>query len=439
MTQGSVETQRSFVLQVALDFLIGDRALEVAREAVAGGIDWLEVGTPLLKSEGLNIVRALRREFPEHTIVADTKTMDAGRIEFEAAAKAGANVAVVMAAASESTIRECIEAGRNYGIKVTVDLLGVEDYIGRAVQVQQWGADYVCLHCPIDDQMRGLDPFDKLRKLAPEVSLPICVAGGINSETVVDAIEAGAGIIIAGGSIIKSPDAAAATRQIRQAALTGVKQATKLFKRVGEGNIREALLAASTANISDGNHRLPTLVGITPLAPGMRMAGPAVTVRTAPGDWSKPVLAIDEARPGDVIVIDAGGEPPAVWGELATLSAKQKGLAGVVINGPARDSGEVRSMGLPVFCRGVCSRAGEPKGLGEIGAPLRISGVLIMQGDWIVADDDGALALPRTRAAEMANRGMDCLEMENRLRQEIISGSSTLGQVQQLLRWEKNA
>jgi len=216
-----------------------------------------------------------------------------------------------------------------------------------------------------------------------------------------------------------------------------VRRATRLFKRVGDDNIREALLAASTANISDGNHRLPTLEGIGPLAPGMRMAGPAVTVRTAPGDWSKPVLAIDEAAPGDVIVIDAGGEPPSVWGELATISAKQKGLAGVVINGTARDSAEVRTIGLPVFCRGVCSRAGEPKGLGEIGAPLRVSGVLIMQGDWIVADDDGVLVLPRTRAAEMANRGMDCLEMENRLRQEIISGNTTLGKVQQLLRWEK--
>jgi len=178
---GDILTQRGIVLQVALDFLISERALEVAREAVAGGVDWLEVGTPLLKSEGLNVVRALRREFPRHTIVADTKTMDAGRVEFEAAAKAGANIAVVMAAASESTIRECIEAGRNYGIKVAVDLLGVEDYIGRAKAVQDWGADYICLHCPIDDQMKGLDPFDKLRRLAPEVSLPICVAGGIRN------------------------------------------------------------------------------------------------------------------------------------------------------------------------------------------------------------------------------------------------------------------
>ena len=431
------EKTRRIVVQVALDFVITQRALKVAREAVAGGADWLEVGTPLLKSEGLDAVRALHREFPEHTIVADTKTMDAGRIEFEAAAKAGADVAVVMGAASESTIKECIEAGRNYGIKVAVDLLNVDDYIGRAKQSEQWGADMICLHCPIDDQMRGLDPFAKLRALAPEVAIPVCVAGGINSETAVEAVEAGAEIIIAGGAIAKAADAKAAAADIKRAAETGVRKATKLYKRVGEDKIRDALLAASTANISDGNHRLPVLEGILPLAAGVVIAGPAVTVRTAPGDWAKPVLAIDHAQPGDVIVVDAGGVPPTVWGELATLSAIQKGLAGVVINGTSRDSADIRSLGFPVFSRGVCSRAGEPKGLGEIGAPLRIAGVLIMPGDWIVADDDGVLVLPRARAAEMANRGMDCLEAENRIRQEITSGKTTLGKVKQLLRWEK--
>ena len=425
-------------MQVALDFVVLERALQVAREAAAGGIDWLEIGTPLLKAEGLDAVRALRKEFPRHTIVADTKTMDAGRMEFEAAAKAGADVAVVMAAASESTIKECIEAGRNYGVKVAVDLLNVDDYIGRAKQAEAWGADIIYLHCPIDDQMKGLNPFDKLRALAPEVSIPVSVAGGINSETIVDAAEAGAEIVIVGGAIAKAANAQAATAQIKRAAETGIRRTTALYKRVGEDRIRDALMAASTANISDGNHRLPTLEGILPLAPGSKAAGPAVTVKTAPGDWSKPVLAIDQAQPGDVIVIDAGGVPPTVWGECATLSAKQKGIAGVVINGTVRDSSDIRSLGFPVFCKGVCSRAGEPKGMGEIGAPLRISGVLIMQGDWIVADDDGVLALPRAKAAEMANRGMDCLEAENRIKQEIISGKTTLGQVQQLLRWEKN-
>ena len=167
------------------------------------------------------------------------------------------------------------------------------------------------------------------------------------------------------------------------------------------------------------------------------MVGRAVTVRTFPGDWAKPVEAIDVAEPGSVIVVEAGGVPPALWGELATNSAIQKGLAGVVIDGATRDSADIRELGFPIFTKHVTSHAGEPKGLGEIGVPIRISGRRVCPGDWIVGDDDGVLVVPKDRAAEIANRGQDCLEKENRIRAEITEGKSTLAQVANLLRWEK--
>jgi len=91
------------------------------------------------------------------------------------------------------------------------------------------------------------------------------------------------------------------------------------------------------------------LEGLRPLAPGMRLVGPALTVRTYPGDWAKPVEAIDLAQPGDVLVIDAGGVGPAIWGELATHSAIQRGLAGVVIDGAIRTPGTSSSWALPPF------------------------------------------------------------------------------------------
>jgi len=137
-----------------------------------------------------------------------------------------------------------------------------------------------------------------------------------------------------------------------------------------------------------------------------------------------------------VIVIDAGGVPPALWGELATHSAVQKKLAGVVIHGAIRDTPEIRRLGFPAFARHVTARAGEPKGFGEIGVPIEIDGIRIEAGDWIVGDDDGVAVLPRARAAEIANRAMDRLEMENRVRKEIQAGS-TLAQVVDLYKWEK--
>jgi len=426
------------IIQVALDFDEMPRALRLAREAVEGGADWLEVGTPLLKSEGMEAVRALRREFPDRRIVCDTKTMDAGRAEMEMAAKSGANVAVVMGAASDETIIDAIRAGKNYGIEVEVDLMGTPDPAARAKQAAEWGADLVCMHTPIDAQMTGGDPFEAVRAIAEAVDLPIAVAGGINSETAADALAAGASVVIVGGALIKSKDARAATVELRKAVDEGVKVATKLYKRATtDDEIRTVFELASTANISDGNHRSPCLAGIHSLVPGVKMVGRAVTVRTFPGDWAKPVEAIDVAEPGSVIVVEAGGVPPALWGELATNSAIQKGLAGVVIDGATRDSADIRELGFPIFTKHVTSHAGEPKGLGEIGVPIRISGRRVCPGDWIVGDDDGVLVVPKDRAAEIANRGQDCLEKENRIRAEITEGKSTLAQVANLLRWEK--
>ena len=424
-------------IQLALDFADLSRALAVARAAVPEGIDIVEAGTPLIKSEGLNAVRELHRLFPDRPILADLKTADAGRIEMECAAKAGAAMAICLGAVSEATVQESIEAGRNYGIEVGVDMLGVADYVGLAKKCEAWGAAFLNVHLPIDDQMRGLQSFERLRQIAEAVTIPVAAAGGLNSENVVDAIAAGASIVIIGGSITKAADVAQATRDIRRAVDTGAKVHTDLFRRAGETDIREVLSRVSAANLSDGAHRLPSLDGLRPLWPGIRFCGPALTVRTLPGDWSKPVLAIDQCKPGDVLVIDACGRPPAVWGELATQSAIVNKLSGVVIDGAVRDTMDIRRLEFPIFSRCVSANAGEPKGLGEIGQPIFLSGQRIMTGDWILADDDGVVVLPKARAVEMANRAQDVLEKENRLRDEITSGRSSLGKVAELLRWEK--
>ena len=424
------------ILQVALDFVDMSRAMMLAEEAVAGGADWLEAGTPLIKSVGLDAVRQLKARFPEKTIVADLKIMDAGRIEVEYAAKAGAGVASVLAAASDATIAECLEAGRQYGVKIVADLINVAHPVERARELAALGIDYIGVHTPIDVQMLGGSPFDTLRAIAAVVDTPLCVAGGVTSATVIEAIASGAAVVIVGGAITKSANAAAATAEIRAALDSGQGVETTAFRRATADTLREILSRVSVSNISDAMHRGGVAPGIYPLTPGLRCVGPALTVRTAPGDWAKPVQAIDLARPGDVLVIDAGGVQPAVWGELASNSALNQQVAGVVIDGAIRDSADNRELGLPLFSRSVCPHAGEPKGLGEIGAGIRISGVEVNTGDWIAADADGVVVIPKAHAVEIANRAMNVLESENRIREEIRRGS-TLSKVVELLKWEK--
>ena len=154
-------------MQVALDMMHLKRALAIGREAVEGGADWIEVGTPLLKSEGAEAVRALRKAFPERTIVADMKTMDVGGFEVEIAVKAGADVVTVMGLSDDATISESALTARRYGAKVMVDLMNVPDKVARAKRSAELGASYVCLHVGIDVlfELQSLRrPFFDLRR-----------------------------------------------------------------------------------------------------------------------------------------------------------------------------------------------------------------------------------------------------------------------------------
>jgi 3-hexulose-6-phosphate synthase/6-phospho-3-hexuloisomerase len=424
------------ILQVALDFANLSQALRVAEEAVAGGAQWLEAGTPLIKSEGLQAVRELKRRFPDHTIVADMKTMDAGRAEVEMAAQAGASVVTVLGAASDATIVECVEAGRRYDARIMIDLAEVADPPNRARRAQELGAAIIGVHLPIDVQMRGETPLDTLRAVAAAVEIPVAVAGGLNSETAPQAVAAGASIIIVGGALTKAPNAREATETLLRAMRTGEALATERYKRGGPEQIREILEKCEAAQVTDALHRGGWVEGLRPLFPGAHCVGPVLTVWTYPGDWAKPVEAIDQAAPGTVLFVDVRGEGPAVWGEEATKSCISKGLAGIVIHGALRDSRAITELGFPAFCSKVAPAAGDPKGMGMIGVPLKIAGVAIRTGDWVVADDDGVVVIPQERAVEIANRSLAVVEREAREKAEIDAGS-TLAQVVELERWEQ--
>lgn len=425
------------VLQVALDMMHLKRAMEIAREAVEGGADWLEVGTPLIKSEGMEAVRELKRAFPDHTIVADMKVMDTGAYEVEMAAKAGADVVHVLGAADDETISDAVRAGRKYGVKVAVDLIGIPDRVKRAQEVAGMGVHHVCVHVSIDKQMTGLDPVDNVREVAGEVDIPIAVAGGVNSETVAAVIEAGAVVIIVGGAIIKAEDPAKAASIIKQAMADKEVVSSELFKRYKMEDVREALLKVSTSNISDAQHHKGSIKGLRPVVDrGVKIAGPALTVSTINGDWAKAVEAIDRAGPGDVLVIDAQGGEIAVWGELASNSCQVKGLAGVVIDGATRDVQDIRDIEFPVWARHFVPDAGEPKGHGEIGVEVMVGGQTVRTGDWIVGDESGLVVIEQERLLEVANRALNVLEMENRLREEIRRGSTLSSQLE-LEKWER--
>ncbi len=424
------------VLQVALDFMQLKRSIGICEEAVAGGADWIEVGTPLVKSEGTEAIRTFRKLYPGRKIIADTKTMDTGGFEVEIAAKAGADIITILGLADDSTISEAVMAARKYGAEVEIDMINVPDKVKRSIEVEKLGVSYICLHMGIDQQMKGEEPpLDTLRKVVNSTNIPIAVAGGITAENAGQYVEAGASIIIVGGGITKATDIKASAEALKKS-MSGVKVETDLAKKYGEDELFEAFSKVSTCNISDAFHKQGIILGLHPyLKHKQKMVGRALTVQTTNGDWAKPVEAIDQVKKGDVVVVDVGGAPVAVWGELASNSAMVMGATGIVIDGAIRDIDDIIDLGFPAFARSCVPNAGEPKGYGGIGIEIKVGGQIVRTGDWIIGDENGLIVVPKEKAVEVANRALAVHENENRTREEIRRGS-TLSKVNELSKWE---
>ncbi|RJS71274.1 bifunctional hexulose-6-phosphate synthase/ribonuclease regulator [Methanophagales archaeon] len=428
------------ILQVALDVLELERAIEIGKESLEGGADWLEAGTPLIKSEGMNAIRTLKEVFPGVKIVADMKTMDTGAIEVEMAAKSGASVVSILAVADNAVIEEAVKSARKYGVAIMVDIMNVEEPVRRAEEMEELSVDYVCVHVGIDQQMRGMNTLDLLEKVSATIDTPLAVAGGVDAEMASEAVNLGAEIVIVGGNITRSAKVRESTIKIRKSMdlrMTEEKEkGERKGKRTLDEQIFELFMQVSTPNISDAMHRKGVMRDIKPLFEDIKLVGKAVTVQTFEGDWAKPVEATDVAKEGDVIVVYAGSKDVAPWGELASWSCKQKGIAGIVIDGAVRDVEEIRRLRFPVFAKFVVPNAGEPKGFGELNAEIKCGGQEVKPGDWIIGDDNGVVVVPKEHAYEIARRAKEVWKNEERVRAEIKKGR-TLSQVLDLYKWEK--
>jgi 3-hexulose-6-phosphate synthase/6-phospho-3-hexuloisomerase len=423
------------VLQVALDLTELTRALQIAKEAVRGGADWIEAGTPLIKSEGMQAVRTLKVQFPDHMIVADMKIADTGALEVEMAAKAGANIVCILADADDSVIAEAVRAARLYGVQLMADLINTPDPVPRAKQMESMGIDIIVAHVGIDQQMMGKSSIDLLAAITGEVTVPVAVAGGLDAVTAAQAVQHGAVMVIVGGAIVRSADVTGSTAAIRMSIDNPSLQPVQ--KGSLDDRIREIFFRVSSPNVSDAMHRKGAMEGIISICGDVKMVGRAVTVQTFAGDWAKPVEAIDLASPGDVIVINNDSVTRvAPWGELATISCIKKGIAGVVIDGAVRDVDDIRKTKFPTFAKAIVPNAGEPKGFGEINAEIQCAGQVVNPGDWIIGDENGVVVVPKERAYEIARRALEVRKNEERIREEIRRGS-TLSQVAELIKWEK--
>ncbi|PFG44554.1 3-hexulose-6-phosphate synthase [Isoptericola jiangsuensis] len=203
-------------LQFAMDTLTTASALEWAA-AAAPHVDILELGTPLIKSEGLAAITAIKEAHPDKTVFADLKTMDAGELEADIAFAAGADLVTVLGSAGDSTIAGAVKAAQAHGKGVVVDLIGVADKPARAREVVALGATFVEMHAGLDEQAEDGYTLDTLLRDGKDAGAPFSVAGGVSVDSIGSVQASGADVAVAGSAIYSAPDIAAAAAALRAA------------------------------------------------------------------------------------------------------------------------------------------------------------------------------------------------------------------------------
>ncbi|MCX6218427.1 4-carboxy-4-hydroxy-2-oxoadipate aldolase/oxaloacetate decarboxylase [Spirosoma sp.] len=172
---------------------------------------------------------------------------------------------------------------------------------------------------------------------------------------------------------------------------------------------------------------------IKPIAPGMKICGPAYTVQTIPGDNKILHRAYAYAQPGDVLVAHCSDYYEAgYWGDLMSLGAKTKSLAGLVIDACVRDADDIDAMGFPVFSRGLCIKGTSSIEGGRLNEPIVIGGVVIHPGDIIVGDRDGVVVVPKNLIQDVFEKATARESREETIREQLRQGKTSI----QLYGWE---
>ncbi len=195
-------------------------------------------------------------------------------------------------------------------------------------------------------------------------------------------------------------------------------------KRQVSAQLVQAFKGLPVANISDCMTRMsaggPRL---RPMHKGGYLAGPALTVKCRPGDNLMIHKALTLAQPGDVIVVDAGGDlTNALFGEIMVATSVKIGLAGIVLNGAVRDCEEIGRGDFPLYAAGVTHRGPYKDGPGEINVPIAIDGMVIEPGDVVLGDADGLLCVPYEQAESILAATHKKMELEKQMLADIAAG-----------------
>jgi 3-hexulose-6-phosphate synthase/6-phospho-3-hexuloisomerase len=207
-------------LQVALDVIDLKDALRIADQVVSP-VDIIEAGTPLIKAEGIRCVKVLKERFPDKLICADLKTADAGYLEVEMAAKAGADIISILADAYENTIEEALRASYDFNVDIMVDLIVSRSPVKRLKEIIDLNYEgrkiaYALAHSGLDRQSSRRAPLSDIEEINQVPEHPeLAIAGGIRSSDIKNIMQYPLSIIIVGGAITHAENPGEAAKELK--------------------------------------------------------------------------------------------------------------------------------------------------------------------------------------------------------------------------------
>ena len=202
-------------LQVAIDLLSTCDALTLLHK-VGPYVDVIELGTPLIKQEGLSVVRYVKAAYPKKLVFADLKTMDTGALEADLAFDAGADIMTVLGSAGGSTIVGAVKSGKKHNKSVVADMIGGKDRLSRLKGLKQLGITWAELHAGLDEQAQPGYSIHSLLEIGKQADIDCSIAGGVSVDTIEAVDAAGAIVAVAGHSIYGAKDTAAAAKALRE-------------------------------------------------------------------------------------------------------------------------------------------------------------------------------------------------------------------------------
>lgn len=194
-------------LQLAIDLVDTAGAIALVKEIGEDNLDIVEIGTPVVINEGLRAVKEMKAAFPNLTVLADLKIMDAAGYEVSQAVAHCADIVTILGAAEDMSIKGAVEEAKKSGKQILVDMIAVKDIATRAKELDALGVDYICVHTGYDLQAVGQNSFEDLATIKSVVTnAKTAVAGGIKMETLPEVIAARPDLIIVGGGITGQDD-----------------------------------------------------------------------------------------------------------------------------------------------------------------------------------------------------------------------------------------